>query len=59
MTAAAPTPYIIEGSFTVVATRVLPAARRKSPNRQRAVARIVFWNLAFAFAAVALPYLIG
>jgi len=59
VTAAEQTPYIIEGSFTVVASRVLPAQRRKSPNRQRAVARIVFWNLTVAFAAVALPYLIG
>ena len=56
---------VIEGTFRLIAERELPtrtaSARpaRKSPNRQRAVARIVFWNLAVVFAAVVLPYLIG
>lgn len=46
----------IEASFRMVATRDLP--RRPSPNRQRAAARIVFWNLAFMAAVVALPILL-
>jgi hypothetical protein len=51
------TPYVIEGSFRVVATRDLPAARpfRSSPNRRRAAARIAFWNLAVTIAVVGLP----
>ncbi|HEY8571595.1 hypothetical protein [Phenylobacterium sp.] len=34
-----------------------PAQPRPSPNRRRAVARMVFWNLVMAFAVVALPIL--
>lgn len=52
MSAAAP--EIIEGAFRVVATTdALPA--RKSPNRQRQVARMVFWNSAMLLALVAAP----
>jgi len=47
---------VIEGSFRLVSTRDLP--RRPSPNRQRAVARIVFWNVAFMAAIVAMPILL-
>ncbi len=50
----ATTPDIIEGAFRVVATATCPG---RSPNRQRAAARIVFWNFAFVFAVVALPIL--
>ncbi len=49
MTAAHDT--VIEGEFRVVATR----AARKSPNRQRAAARIVFWNAVLFGAVVCLP----
>ena len=52
--AAAATPEIIEGVFRVIATTEASPAR-KSPNRQRKVARIVFWNSAMLVAAVALP----
>ena len=55
-----PTTQTIEGSYRVVATEVLPASkRRRSPNRERAVARIFFWNAAFVAAVVFLPQLIG
>ncbi|HEY0649759.1 hypothetical protein [Phenylobacterium sp.] len=54
MAAAAANPEIIEGVFRVVATTEAPPAR-KSPNRQRKVARIVFWNSALMVALVALP----
>ena len=49
---------IIEGEFRVVATRALSARRPfgRSPNRQRAVARILFWNTAVLAAAVLLPH---
>jgi len=47
---------VIEGSFRVVATRDAP--KRPSPNRQREVARIVFWNVAMMAAVVALPILL-
>lgn len=30
---------------------------RRSPNRRREVARLVFWNLVLAFAVVGLPIL--
>jgi hypothetical protein len=32
-------------------------ARRKSPNRRRAVARVFVWNFALAAVAIALPIL--
>jgi hypothetical protein len=51
---AAASPEIIEGVFRVVATTDASPAR-KSPNRQRQVARIVFWNTAMLVAVVALP----
>lgn len=50
-------PDVIEGSFRVVATTDIPP-RRPSPNRQRAVARIVVWNLAIVAAVVAGPILL-
>ena len=55
----APDQTIIEGDFRVVATRELPAAKsfRNSPNRRRAAARIVFWNVAVVVAAIGLPLL--
>jgi hypothetical protein len=43
---------IIEGEFRVIATRKI----RPSPNRQRAVARIVFWNAVLFGAVVLLPF---
>ena len=47
---------VIEGSFTLVASRELPARPfRQSPNRQRLAARILFWNAALMFAVVGLP----
>jgi hypothetical protein len=50
----------IEGSYRVVATEVQPIAKpRRSPNRERAVARIVIWNFAFAAVIVVLPQLVG
>ena len=49
----------IEGSYRVVASEVLPAKARRSPNRERAVARIFFWNFAFVAAAVVLPQVLG
>jgi hypothetical protein len=55
-----PATETIEGSYRVVATKVLPAARsRRSPNRERAVARIFFWNAALVAAVVFLPQVIG
>jgi hypothetical protein len=52
----APTaPDIIEGSFRVVSTVDLKP--RRSPKRDRLVARIVFWNVAGMIAVVALPIL--
>jgi len=51
---AATTPDIIEGVFRVVATTD-PKPARKSPNQQRKVARIVFWNSAMLIALVAAP----
>jgi hypothetical protein len=56
--AAAETVEIIEGTFRVVASRELPAPRKGSPNRRRAVARILFWNCAAVFAVVAVPYVL-
>ena len=53
-----PTTQTIEGSYRVVATQVL-RTKRRSPNRERAVARIFFWNAAFVAAVVFLPQLIG
>jgi hypothetical protein len=47
---------IIEGSFRVVATHV--ETRRNSPNRRRAAARIVVWNLAFVVAVIAIPLIV-
>jgi hypothetical protein len=49
-------PDIIEASFRVVSTR--PLQQRPSPNRRRAAARIVFWNVAIMCAVVALPILL-
>jgi hypothetical protein len=54
VTTAAPT--LIEGTFRVVATEDASPAR-KSPNRQRLVARIVFWNSTLMVALVALPFI--
>jgi|GEM_PF-3845565 len=48
-------PQIIEGAFRVVATTNLPT--RPSPNRRRAAARIVVWNVVGMAAVVALPLL--
>ena len=55
-----PATDIIEGSFRVVASRD-PAERpfRNSPNRQRTVARIVFWNAVCFAAVIFLPVLAG
>ena len=54
------TTHTIEGSYRVVATAVMPAGKpRRSPNRERAVARIVFWNCTFMAALVVLPQLFG
>ena len=50
----------IEGSFRVISSEVLPAGkRRRSPNAERAVARIVFWNAALVAAVIFLPQLVG
>jgi hypothetical protein len=51
---------IIEGSYRVVSTSD-PSSRpfSKSPNRQRAVARIIFWNLVLFTAVIYLPILVG
>ena len=57
MTASTPSTDIIEGSFRVVETRLAPL-NRKSPKRQRAVARIILWNVVLVSAAVVLPHLI-
>ena len=49
---------IIEGAFTVVASRDMPIETRSfknSPNRRRLAARIVLWNFALAFVVVGLP----
>jgi len=54
MHSAAANPTVIEGVFRVVATTDAPPAR-KSPNRERKVARMVFWNTAMLVAVVALP----
>ena len=53
------TPEIIEGVWRVVAVADLPAAaaERGSPNRRRAVVRILFWNVVGLAAVVALPIL--
>ena len=47
---------LIEGAFRCVAMTDLTG--RGSPNRRRAVARIVFWNVAVMVAFVALPMLV-
>jgi len=47
-------PDIIEGVFRVVATTEAKP-QRKSPNRERKVARIIFWNSAMLVALVAGP----
>jgi hypothetical protein len=49
-------PDIIEGDYRVVS--ISPLAPRPSPNRRRAAARIVFWNMAVATLVVALPMLL-
>lgn len=49
-------PIIIQGQYRVLAIADLP--RRASPNRRRAAARIVIWNVAFMAAVVALPILL-
>lgn len=51
---AATAPEIIEGTFRVIATTDAQPAR-KSPNRERQVARILFWNSAMLIALVAGP----
>lgn len=51
---AATTPEIIEGTFRVIATTDAQPGR-KSPNRERQVARILFWNSAMLIALVAGP----
>jgi len=50
---------IIEGSYRVVSTRD-PSSQpfRNSPNRQRAVARIIFWNLVLFTAVIYIPILL-
>lgn len=48
---------IIEGSYRVVWTRDLPSDR-PSPNRRRAIARMVVWNVALVAAAIGLPLLV-
>ncbi|WP_296595707.1 hypothetical protein [Phenylobacterium sp.] len=54
-------PEIIEGAYRVVATSDLPPPPRRqvrpSPNRRRAAARIVAWNVIGVAAVVALPLL--
>lgn len=50
---AAAAPEIIEGSFTLVSSRDVPF--RRSPNRQRLAARILFWNFALLVAVVGAP----
>lgn len=50
----APAADIIEGEFRVIASRA--AARRPSPNRRRAVVRILCWNAIFVGVALAVPY---
>lgn len=59
MTAASPAaaPEIIEGEFRVIASRDLP--RRPSPNRRRAVARILCWNAIFVGVVLLTPYLVA
>ncbi|MEW5685318.1 MAG: hypothetical protein AB1942_10395 [Pseudomonadota bacterium] len=52
----APPPDIIEGTFRVVATTEL--APRGSPNRRRAAARIVIWNILALAVFLALPALV-
>ncbi len=49
------TAEIIEGAYRVVATA--DASARVSPNRRRAAARIVVWNVIGMVAVVALPLL--
>jgi hypothetical protein len=53
--AASPAADIIEGEFRVIASR--EAVRRPSPNRRRAVARILCWNAIFVGVVLAVPYL--
>lgn len=55
MTSAAP--VILEGDFRVVASADA-APVRKSPNRQRLAARILFWNSALMIGLVALPLIL-
>jgi hypothetical protein len=55
--AADPAAEIIEGEFRVVASR--DAVRRPSPNRRRAVARILCWNAIFVGVVLLLPQLIA
>ena len=55
MTAAHHHTDVIEGSFRLVSSQTL--SRRPSPNRQRAVARMVFWNVALMAVIVAMPIL--
>ena len=51
---------IIEGSYRVVSTRD-PSSRpfSKSPNRQRAVARIILWNLVLFAGVIYIPIFLG
>jgi hypothetical protein len=48
---------VIEGACRVIWTRD-PPTLRSSPNRRRAVARLVVWNLALTAAVVALPLVV-
>ena len=56
MTSAHHAPEIIDGQFRVVATTDLKP--RRSPNRNREVARIVVWNVAMMVVVVVLPILL-
>ena len=53
----ATTPDFIEGAYRVVSIVDLPPSR-PSPNRRRAAARIVFWNVAVMAAVVVVPILL-
>jgi hypothetical protein len=56
----ATTPDFIEGAYRVVSIVDLPPSQptRPSPNRRRAAARIVFWNVAVMAAVVVVPILL-
>lgn len=50
-------PEIIEGAYRVVASGAAQASAQRSPNRRRAAARILAWNLIGLAAVIALPLL--